>query len=696
MKPKRMSNTPLTFFLLSSLILLNSCAALLQKQVNKRFPPTTAEARKVQNLVASSFALAQIDTASVGVHLPSATLEQVLTKELKKNNHYAINDADSIVLDTSSVKVSFENQDIRLDCDATVYISPNSTLKALKKFNFHIQGFVSPFFVDDDKSLLTTLHLNPNMEDLKISRIKFRNFFLQAVSPLAQYIVDDFSKRFINNINGLLPDVKSELDMSFISQKKYSELIVSPEIEVVHDDNIVINKKLGNKAILINPAGLSMAADIKEIPTVEFVQQTAFNISTSKATINRIVSKYLASDSKWRINKTEQEIKKKSFNEMFDKYTEDFSRVWNTSLDSFINVVPSQINTQLSQKFIVAFVNELLNKPSFAFNLKPQILPAMHIDKTRIELLEKPKWDCNEIQFHCDLANCNNVFHDCGSCKWYDVPCHARWTGCQIANGIAYAGCQAANVVRLGACTVSYVGQKAFCFAKYAVLYAAHDLTSVGDIEGDVNISVAGNGSLGRFSMSNDLTAFSLNTSQLKGSGTFDGNIHYSKDWEVTLTSILQCNCLGVYVPIPIGCDFPIPQMKGQFDFPELVSGKLNKINDPGKYARLLINTDEVPILVQFKDQTPFQAIFENAKFHLKCQVLFFGTVLWGIAGNFFKFNDKLQEKYDAIFKGTYTYKFSSKQFQLSLPAISLNLPDVSTPITLYSSWTDKSITYKQ
>jgi len=684
-------------YAIASLMSLNSCALLLETKVNKKFPKVSPEARKVQNVVASSFAISQIDTACVGVNLPSVMLIEALTKEIKAQRTSSIPDADSVVLDTSTVNVSFSNQEIQVESDATVYISANSPLKLLKSFKFHIKGFVSPYFVDAEQSLNTTLHLNPNVEELKISKIKFRNFFLNALNPIVQYIVDDFSKRFIENINGLMPDLQAKLNMSLLLQTKYSELISSaPEIQVVNDASIVINKKLGNKAVLIQPSGLKMISDIKDVPPTTIKARPVTGIAKTEM-VRNVISKHANSQAKWTTSTSEKDISRSDFNSLFAQYSTDFYKTWDLSLDSMELVDNNHINTQVSQKFIVSFSNQLLNQPNFSFRLTPVSLPPIHIDKTRLELMEKPTWDCNQIAFHCDLNDCNNVFHNCGSCKWYDVPCHIGWTACQIANGVAYAGCQSLNAVKLGACTVSFVAQKAYCFAKYAVLYATHDLITIGDIEGDFNLSVSGQGTLGMFSFSNDLSTFNLNTSQIIGRGTVSGNINYSKDWETALTSVLQCNCLGVYLPIPIGCNFPISPITGDFAFPESISGNIQKAQDAANNrARAIITSNSIPIQIQFKDQTPFEALFSNAGLTIRCQALFFGTALWGIAGNFFKFNDNLQQKYDAIFKGTYTYQLSPKTFSFDLSPITLDVPHLSHPVVLNSSWTNKSITYKE
>ncbi|NII24359.1 hypothetical protein HB364_04685 [Pseudoflavitalea sp. X16] len=489
-----MSNTFSIFVLLLVILLqLTACGPAIKKFVNEKYPPVSSIEKATTSVKNSLEELERLPAVDLGVRLDEVFLDSLLNSYFR-TRFSAIPDLGIPQIEKLELvrPPDFTLSKQELIVGLSLQFTPQEN-KYVKHVWIDFSGQVSPSMHKD------SLKLELSFSKIFISKLKLKRcLFLGRVAKQA---VNSLCASFMNNINGQLKTFAIKINYPPFPEVPLSSLVGQDEhLTVTNDYTFKLSRKTLHPVILIKPGSINILAGVDEkkeagaitanslkvartaLPEVPqpnyiMVNRSAAAVSAQRAGLSKAAAlPGNANDvqliSIARINSSQ--VTTTEFDDLFNRFDEAFTTSWNGHLDALPDAGTMNSSVALSYHVLARITDELFRDAQFGLRYSLNI-DAPFKEQT-IDLGEIPKPDCGAITFQCNFNNCSNVISNCGSCKWYNVGCQARWAACQALNGVKYAACQASNAAKATWCAGELVARKTLCFAEIAGIFIYDNL----------------------------------------------------------------------------------------------------------------------------------------------------------------------------------------------------------------------------
>jgi hypothetical protein len=656
---------------------ITGCAPAIRNYVNKKYPPVSSMAKSteaVKQSIEQLQTLPQVDLgAKISKELLDSTFHMFFDSLLAKNNTLGIQGLDKI--DVIRVPIfSLGKQELLISSTLKFTLKNN---KYLKDIQIAFSGRVAPSISAD------TLFLRPSFQSVRIEQLHLRKCLF--LGKVAKEAVNAICANFMDNINGQIRDINVKINYPPIPEATVSSILGNdPNITVKNDFIFKLKRQILKPVILINQQNFLILSAINEAQDNTTVSNIALapDYSSSMPQPNYLIDKsnnlvsvgkvQLAAVEKTEVGNRAVKQPIDDFNQVYNYLDSAFKSSWDVNLDTinYKDSVGSAVH--LSYGAINRITDELFR--DVKFNLQYNVNISQTFNEQDISLGEIQKPNCNNITFDCQLNNCSNVLSDCGSCRWYDVPCHVRYATCQALNGVKYTACQASNAAKLTWCAGELVARRTLCYTEIAAIFLYDNLVKpVGKFGGYATANGTITGEI------NQTTPDGINSLGLIGRIQTDINgevgIHFTPSG---LLGLMICN-------LPTAAKFNLDHIhvsKPDFNLHADFSRLNNAANQP--YLKVSMSKLTLPIQLQ----EPFVLeILKNPQLILNC-----GTgILAGLSYLALKDSENFERFLDLSLKGSYKFDIQ-RDFDINLPPIPLEILQYQT--TLNPAWGSKSLIY--
>ncbi|AXY76824.1 hypothetical protein D3H65_23755 [Paraflavitalea soli] len=685
--------TPLPFLLFLALLLqLTACGPAIKKFVNNKYPPVSSVEKATASVKNAMAELEKVPTADLGVRLDEAFLDSLLNNYFRTRfselPDLGIPQIEKMEL-VQSPRFTLDRQELIINASVQFALTNN---KYVRSILIDFSGLVSPSVNND------SLKLELSFSRIFISKLQLKKFLF--LGRVAKNAVNSLCKSFMDNINGQLKTMVVKINYPPFPEAPLSALIGQDEnITVTNDHTFKLSRKTLHPVILIKPGSLSILAGVdekkeettvttnsaraaravlREVPQPNYIMtgRGAANVGVQGIGISKEQAmQSINNDARLVCISAidNKQISKDEFNALFNRLDEAFYTSWNNNLDA-LSDTNSGSSVSLSYNVLSRITDELFRDAQFGLQYNLDVNTPFE-DKN-IDLGEIPKPDCGAIGFECNFNNCSNVLSNCGSCKWYDAPCHVRWAACNALNGVKYAACQASNAAKATWCAGELAVRKTLCFAEIAGIFIYDNL--IRDV-----------GRFGGFARANGTIRGTI--SQVIPGGIsslgLDGQLNARADAEVGLR-FSPSGILGHII-----CSFPINET---FRMNNITVNQAIQLRST--IERQVIDADNCALKIGFqKISIPIQLsepllleILKHPQLLVSCGFsIGLGitvTSVLGLAGN-----DNFKNYLRLALQGRYVLPFE-KDFAVKIPSIPLQV--LNQQILLAPSWGAKSLVF--
>lgn len=684
--------------LAAGMILLQSCGIILRGRLNREFPPVSGLERKVEALEKQTESLARMSKPDFGFQINKDVVQQQINSLMREQLQLAPSDLgdelDSIIVD--DVTLEFQKQEIAVKTTITL----NFNHRKIKMVRANVNGFISPYVYHD------TLTFIPVLKELRVQKVKLKGIFksLTILKPLLNGLL----RRYLDNVNGQMRFYHIPLPKDVLPATKVSELLSgSPDITIVNDFTVDFKREIGPVAILIDDDGLQLIGEMVlpaseggdpaktihdklladrdgDLPVAnEFAERRLQLLETQD-------SVWLATKQSLSIYQTETQAEKISqvpeidsamlgsvpvdFQKLFERFGYRFNEYWSSSIDAPAG--PRATVFSFSKYFISRTVNELLHEPNLVIQYKiPQFNKP--IPKQHFEIVKKPSFNCQNVLIGCNTVNCGNRMRGCGSCDWWDAPCHLGWAACNAANVVIWTACQAENAGRLAACAIENTARFTWCTSVFLAELAAHHALNIGDLSGNIQGSGLVTASLNGLEFDGPIDHFSVNLGL-----QCEGDVGIKLDFDPQgLLTWLTCT-FGIHTTFN-------SHISAVLDT-KTITGTLIKDSDDNHNARATFKTDALPVHLQVTP-SPVEQLLSKPEVAFGCSFVVFGVSIYSVAAPLLDFPD-WKRNLTLLWEGSYDHTLDPLEFKLVFPEFNLATgPEVKA---IKSDWGSHSLNF--
>lgn len=469
--------------------LLGGCT--LRQEINRHWPPISTDEYRDRAISAADATLDDLIRVDGAAHLARDTLSQHLAPavmaQLPSVRGIDVSTREQQLIAEVPFDHEFAAEKVRVKGEATIHLAA----------------------AIQDQHLV----LQPSFSRLRVSSIVFHD----RKSKLGAEILTALLETFLQNVNGAIAAQRVELDFGVLQDVVPRNLLGSlPHLSELSGSPLHVEVLLEQAAILIDNAGVHLAAKLSEGGAPIAVRSSA-RFATRPPSFAEFAARFRA--------RLDQDL------------GETPTNVW------------ERTGIAVSKRYLSGQLNYVLRNPGLCATFRPPGQLQRFNDLLRLDHAPDLKCEDGAKQHSCSIdMDCTptrdcNPHWNCPDCQWYDAPCHALKTGCELDKARYRGQCEIGKTAEKTSCegTKEWLridcerekaARKLGCLANQAWLTAwtgAH----VGRIEGSATIGdISARLCLLNASMAEDLSSLTLST---------------------TLEAIARVSAEFVYTPLDAG-----------------------------------------------------------------------------------------------------------------------------------------------